>query len=677
MQHLKPKILNKMLFSLTVFSFISSCQKPQATSSTEPTQENSLASQAIKSDIPQDPIDCAFNDTIVTDGGSIIAYQNSSVPFGESCVSETRSCTQGLLSGSYNYLSCQVGQPSDCLFNGATIPHGESVTAYSASSVEFNQSCVSVAETRICQNGVLSGSANYGSCQVNSPQACLFDGRTIEHGNSVLAYQSSSVGFGASCVSENRTCQDGTLSGQFIFSSCTTDQPASCLFDGRTIAHGENVIAFAASSVGFNESCTSETRTCQNGQLTGQFSFGSCVKNQPLNCEFNGSTVMHNQSVTTYASSSVGFGESCLSENRTCENGILSGQYTQTQCVVLPAKDCQFNDQIISHGTQITAYPQFSVPFGETCASEIRICTNGILSGSAQYESCAPQMPTTDQKNCVIGDQTLQDQEIKTFFQSSQVSFGEVCISEQRQCQNGVLSGNFTNSSCTVTGPKDCELNGKIIAHGSEITTFMSASVPSNSKCQSEIRSCFNGVLSGSATAESCIVQNEIPNDQVCGPKIIWEFPKDCHGKCGKGNGYFKSRISKDNGKTWLEIHKNKLPQELDEVWEHLHKKYGENKCGRPNVQYLDSKNKGYVVLGKEFIPDCQTCRFVEVEIEIQHENKCHKNKKSSTKKVMKYVCEQEKKSKKSKSSHHDHDHDDDHDHDHEDQRNSKYSYHH
>ena len=41
--------------------------------------------------------DCTFNNTSVIDGNSITAYQNSSVQFGISCVSELRTCNSGVL----------------------------------------------------------------------------------------------------------------------------------------------------------------------------------------------------------------------------------------------------------------------------------------------------------------------------------------------------------------------------------------------------------------------------------------------------------------------------------------------------------------------------------------------------------------------------------------------------
>jgi hypothetical protein len=304
----------------------------------------------------QTPIHCVFNGTQVNDGTSVSAYLNSSVSFGQSCESQSRTCTQGVLSGNYTYSNCAVGAPSSCLFNGVTIGHGDSVTAYSASSVPFGSLCSSVVETRTCDNGVLSGSSLFASCAINAPRSCVFDGKTVEHGQSIVAFQSSNVSFGSSCSSEERSCQDGTLLGSFDFGSCVVAQPASCLFDGQTIPHDGNVVAFQASSAPYGSSCSSETRSCQNGQLSGQFTNSTCAVDQPANCTFNNQPLIHGESIIAYARAQVPYGSLCKSQSRTCENGVLTGSHTEVSCVVEDPQSCSFNGQNIEHGGSVLAF---------------------------------------------------------------------------------------------------------------------------------------------------------------------------------------------------------------------------------------------------------------------------------------------------------------------------------
>jgi hypothetical protein len=59
------------------------------------------------------------------------------------------------------------------------------------------------------------------------PASCTFDGKKVASGSSVTAYEASSVEPGNLCVSESRSCTDGTLGGTYAYASCTvTTVPA-------------------------------------------------------------------------------------------------------------------------------------------------------------------------------------------------------------------------------------------------------------------------------------------------------------------------------------------------------------------------------------------------------------------------------------------------------------------
>ncbi len=49
---------------------------------------------------------------------------------------------------------------------------------------------------------------------------------------------------------------------------------------------------------------------------------------------------------------------------------------------------CIFNGQTIENGSSVAAYQASSVPFGSTCDREVRLCSNGALSGSYEYAVC-------------------------------------------------------------------------------------------------------------------------------------------------------------------------------------------------------------------------------------------------------------------------------------------------
>ena len=63
---------------------------------------------------------CTFNNQIVAHGASVTAYQASSVPAGQSCASQQRTCTNGTLSGIYAHATCSVTQATCTLPSPST-----------------------------------------------------------------------------------------------------------------------------------------------------------------------------------------------------------------------------------------------------------------------------------------------------------------------------------------------------------------------------------------------------------------------------------------------------------------------------------------------------------------------------------------------------------------------------
>ncbi|MDO8514663.1 MAG: chondroitinase-B domain-containing protein, partial [bacterium] len=135
--------------------------------------------------------------------------------------------------------------PSDplaptCTFSAspASIPSGQSTTlawtTANASAVSINQGVgtVSAAGSRtltptanITYTLTATGSGTKtctASVAVATPtSSCTFNGATVAHGASVPAYQTASVPVGSTCTSQSRVCTNGTLSGTYTFSTCT------------------------------------------------------------------------------------------------------------------------------------------------------------------------------------------------------------------------------------------------------------------------------------------------------------------------------------------------------------------------------------------------------------------------------------------------------------------------
>ena len=106
----------------------------------------------------------------VASGQSVTAYSAVNPPVGQACstIAQTRTCTAGTLSGSATQQSCVA---LCALPWGGTISPGQTVTAYSAAAVPSPQVCSSVAQTRTCgAAGILSGSFANQSCVVHLPE---------------------------------------------------------------------------------------------------------------------------------------------------------------------------------------------------------------------------------------------------------------------------------------------------------------------------------------------------------------------------------------------------------------------------------------------------------------------------------------------------------------------------
>ncbi len=183
--------------------------------------------------------------------------------------------------------------------------------------------------------------------------------------------------------------------------------PASCVFNGQPLASGASITAYQYSNVPYGQICNSEIRTCYNGTLSGSFQYNYCSQSTSLlSCAFNSSDIPNGSSVTAYQSSNVPYGQTCSSESRTCSNGVLSGSYPYSSCSAGSALPCSWNGSSVPNSSSVTAYQANSVPFGETCTSETRACSNGNLSGSYQYASCSAQATSSVELTLVAQSQT-------------------------------------------------------------------------------------------------------------------------------------------------------------------------------------------------------------------------------------------------------------------------------
>ena len=214
----------------------------------------------------------------INNGSSVTAYA-SSLPSG-ACTSQTRTCTNGSLSGTYTSTTCTPGCTGT---PWGTVASGFSGTAYSASTVAWNASCSSIAQTRTCTAGTMSGSYTHTSCSPATALNCTGTAwGTINNGSSVTAY-ASSLPSGA-CTSQTRTCTNGSLSGTYTSTSCT---PGCTGTPWGSVASGYSNTAWASGTLTYSSSgsaitadiCISENRKCTAGTMSGTYNYTSCIVN--------------------------------------------------------------------------------------------------------------------------------------------------------------------------------------------------------------------------------------------------------------------------------------------------------------------------------------------------------------------------------------------------------------
>lgn len=215
----------------------------------------------------------------VAHGGTATAYKESNVEYGGTCESQIRTCTDGSLSGSYTHRSCAVAEPKNCTLDGATVLHGQSKMFYLTSSVACPATCNGASRT--CENGVLSGSAQHTKATCTAG-ACTYAWKTSEFG-ACSATACGTQGVKTRTV----VCQRGdgvTVADSFCSGTkpstteaCSARECYACNVPwGGTIPHNTEITAYKESVVGCGSKCNSQQRKCNDGHLGGAFTMPTC-----------------------------------------------------------------------------------------------------------------------------------------------------------------------------------------------------------------------------------------------------------------------------------------------------------------------------------------------------------------------------------------------------------------
>lgn len=288
------------------------------------------------------------------------------------------------------------------------------------------------------------------------------------------------------------TCINGAIDPP----TCT---PATCNPPwGGTIANGASVTAYSTTNVAWNQSCaaggTQETRTCNNGTLSGTFTNQTCTVDTPLPCnEAPWGAIAHGNSVTAYTSATVPNGDSCTSETRTCTNGVLSGNLTFQNCSVIgpvqgtldiPAASCTVPLNSNSCTVSISSWTTTN-PVGVSAVTQTNPATTTAGGNNGGPITAVVGYPSSNfylYNNAV----ELATDSVTASCNASSYWNGSACVSD----------------SCTPPW-------GGSIASGNSVTAYSTTYVASPATCSSgvisETRTCTNSVLSGSYTNGTCV----------------------------------------------------------------------------------------------------------------------------------------------------------------------------
>jgi hypothetical protein len=207
---------------------------------------------------------------------------------------------------------------------GERIEHGQVRTAYKTSTVACTTTCAANSQQRTCNNGVLSGTAEFvaKSCQVTGCPKCKLPwGDEIDHGVKVTGYNHSTAACAGECESGVLSCEQGVLKGNvsvYKYKSCQSSRPScDCRHLGMVIANGQKRKVFAAPEVNCGSTCQEGEVTCVSGELQGNTTYqnASC---SPKICKCLttwGQQIDANQTVDAYKAATM----SC-DQNMACDN---------------------------------------------------------------------------------------------------------------------------------------------------------------------------------------------------------------------------------------------------------------------------------------------------------------------------------------------------------------------
>ncbi len=207
--------------------------------------------------------------------------------------------------------------------------------------------------------------------------------------------------------------------------------------------------------------------------------------------------------------------------------GTVTSDATKLKLIIPDVGNCYLNNNTAS-ASAATAY---------ACAVPLGTASVDIKGGSNEYPTITPNAvfatcTKTDATTCnwhgnftqtatasvdctAPWGATVTSGSGVTAYLNDIEPFGGACTgaghSETRTCSGtpGVLSGTYTKQACAVAATANCTAPwGAAVTNGLSVNAYSTASVPTGFTCPAFVmRTCTNGILSGSGSFPACTVQ--------------------------------------------------------------------------------------------------------------------------------------------------------------------------
>ena len=462
---------------------------------------------------------CTFNWQTVNHGSSVTAYQSSSVACGSSCVSETRTCNNGVLDGSYTSSSCNIDScPVACWWSRPP----NSIICWSTNGNSTwpnwhfenpsggcdNAICGFYCPTDYHYNSI-NNSCDADTCEWQWSQTCGTNKTCVSN---VCVCDSSHPLVCGSCGWTDYTACDGTKHCSQSAAnavSCNCVAPTSC---------GNPWSCYTPWACGCNTTPTNLGQSCT--KTSGANSCGATsTTNGTYQCD--GSC---NATTPTVPSNPGNLGQSCTKTSSANSCGLTNTTNGTYQC----DGSCNATAPTIPSESLCSYSCQWSIP-----ANSIACTNNQVPISNVNYSSSSDNCATAWQCkyrtqtcnelgncSCTLNWQTIPHGWNIIAYQTNNVSCGSNCISETRTCSNGTLSWSYTSSSCNINGGNACIYSCQWLVPANNIACNNNLWLSSNIDYALSSDNC--------ATAWQCKYRTQTCNE-------LWNCP--ISGVCGSSSG--------------------------------------------------------------------------------------------------------------------------------------------